>query len=77
MLEAKNPATGKLYQPADFNVINWNDDGTAMLQDAIWANTEKLSDPAYQDHDGQVPRRVAQGLDLLPRQRRPSAATSS
>lgn len=49
VLEAKNPTTGQLYQPSDFNVINWNDDGTAMLQDAIWANTEKLSDPAYQD----------------------------
>jgi NitT/TauT family transport system substrate-binding protein len=50
VLEATNPATGKLYQPSDFNIINWNDAGTAMLQDAIWANTEKLSsDPAYQD----------------------------
>ena len=50
VLEATNPATGKLYQPSDFNVINWNDAGTAMLQDAVWANTEKLkSDPAYQD----------------------------
>ena len=77
VLEAKNPATGQLYQPTDFNVINWNDDGTAMLQDAIWANTDKLSDPAYQDTDGQVHRRVAQGLDLLPRQPRASAATSS
>ena len=35
--------------PADFNAINWNDDGTAMLQDAIWANTEKLKDKKYQD----------------------------
>lgn len=50
VLEATNPATGQLYQPADFTIINWNDVGTAMLQDAIWANTEKLaSDPAYQD----------------------------
>jgi NitT/TauT family transport system substrate-binding protein len=49
VLEATNPATGQLYQPSDFNVINWNDAGTAMLQDAIWANTERLSDPAYQD----------------------------
>ena len=50
VLEAKNPATGKLYTPDDFDVINWNDVGTAMLQDAIWANTEKLdSDTAYQD----------------------------
>jgi NitT/TauT family transport system substrate-binding protein len=49
VLEATNPATGRLYQPSDFNVINWNDAGTAMLQDAIWANTQKLSDPTYQD----------------------------
>ncbi|OHV37735.1 MULTISPECIES: ABC transporter substrate-binding protein [Pseudofrankia] len=50
VLEATNPATGKLYQPSDFNTMNWNDVGTAMLQDAIWANTDKLqSDKAYQD----------------------------
>ena len=50
VLEAKNPATGKLYQPSDFTMIDWNDVGTAMLQDAIWANTAKLeSDQAYQD----------------------------
>ena len=50
VLEAKNPATGKLYQPGDFTTINWNDVGTAMLQDAIWADTSKLEgDQAYQD----------------------------
>src|SRR5436190_19811087 len=50
VLEAKNPATGKLYQPSDFNVINWEKDGTGMLQDAIWANTDKLkSDTGYKD----------------------------
>jgi NitT/TauT family transport system substrate-binding protein len=49
VLEAVNPDTGELYTPEDFAVINWNDVGTAMLQDAIWANTEKLSDPAYRD----------------------------
>ena len=49
VLESKNPETGELYQPEDLNVINWNDVGTAMLQDAIWANSEKLSDPAYAD----------------------------
>jgi NitT/TauT family transport system substrate-binding protein len=43
VLETVNPATGKLYQPSDLNVINWNDEGTAMLQDAIWANADKLS----------------------------------
>ncbi|GAB3126913.1 ABC transporter substrate-binding protein [Glaciibacter psychrotolerans] len=51
VLETINPATGNLYQPADLNVINWNDVGTAMLQDAIWANTDKLaSDTAYADN---------------------------
>jgi NitT/TauT family transport system substrate-binding protein len=49
VLEAKNPATGNLYQPSDLNVINWNKVGTAMLQDAIWANTTKLKDPSFQD----------------------------
>jgi NitT/TauT family transport system substrate-binding protein len=49
VLEATNPATGQLYQPSDFTSIDWNDEGTAMLQDAIWANTEKLADAAYQE----------------------------
>jgi len=49
LLEAKNPKTGQLYQPADFTVLNWNDVGTAMLQDAVWANSEKLQDSAFQD----------------------------
>jgi NitT/TauT family transport system substrate-binding protein len=49
VLEATNPATGQLYKPGDFSMIDWNDDGTAMLQDAIWASTDKLSDPAYAD----------------------------
>ena len=50
VLEAINPDTGELYTADDFAVINWNDVGTAMLQDAIWANSEKLaSDPDYKD----------------------------
>jgi NitT/TauT family transport system substrate-binding protein len=50
VLEAKNPDTGELYKPEDFTAVNWNDEGTAMLQDAIWADTEKLeNDTAYQD----------------------------
>ncbi len=49
VLEAVNPDTGELYQPGDFNVINWNNEGTAMYQDAIWASEERLSDATYQD----------------------------
>ena len=49
VLEAVNPDTGELYKPEDFSVINWNDVGTAMYQDAIWASEERLADPMYQD----------------------------
>ncbi|GGG00604.1 nitrate ABC transporter substrate-binding protein [Rhodococcoides trifolii] len=49
LLETTNPATGQLYTPDDFTTIDWNSDGVSMLQDAIWANTEKLNDQAYKD----------------------------
>jgi NitT/TauT family transport system substrate-binding protein len=48
LLEAKNPATGQLYTPGDFAIIDWKAEGSSMLQDAVWANTEKLKDPNYQ-----------------------------
>ena len=48
LLEAKG-ADGKLYTADQFSVINWNDEGTAMLQDAVWANGDKLADAAYAD----------------------------
>jgi NitT/TauT family transport system substrate-binding protein len=44
VLEATNPETGELYQPTDLNVINWNDEGTAMLQDAIFARAAWLAE---------------------------------
>ena len=49
VLEAINPATGKLYTPDDFNVISYESEGVGMLQDAIWADGTRLSDPAYND----------------------------
>ena len=50
VLETINPDTGELYQPGDLNVIDWNDEGTAMLQDAIWADADRLADdPDYAD----------------------------
>ena len=49
LLEAKNPETGELYKPEDFNVISYEEVGVGMLQDAIWASEERLADPAYQD----------------------------
>ncbi len=50
VLEAVNPDTGELYQPEDFNVISYEDEGVGMLQDAIWADAGRLADdPAYRD----------------------------
>jgi NitT/TauT family transport system substrate-binding protein len=50
VLEAVNPDTGELYQPGDFNVISYEEVGVGMLQDAIWADAERLeSDDAYRD----------------------------
>ncbi|KJL40718.1 MULTISPECIES: ABC transporter substrate-binding protein [Microbacterium] len=50
ILEVVNPATGELYQPEDFDVISYEETDGAMLQDAIWADTQRLEDdPAYAD----------------------------
>jgi NitT/TauT family transport system substrate-binding protein len=49
VLETVNPATGELYKPEDLVVINYNDVGTAMLQDAIWAREDWLGDAKNQD----------------------------
>jgi NitT/TauT family transport system substrate-binding protein len=49
VLEAKNPTTGQLNQPSDFNVIDWNAEGTAMLQDAVFARKAWLSQPGSED----------------------------
>jgi len=49
VLETKNPETGNLYQPTDLNVINWNDEGTAMLQDALFARASWLSEAGNED----------------------------
>lgn len=50
VLETVNPDTGELYTEDDLTVIDWNDVGTAMLQDAIWADADKLdSDDEYRE----------------------------
>lgn len=50
ILEVVNPDTGELYQPDDFDVVSYQDTEGAMLQDAIWADTQRLADdPAYAD----------------------------
>jgi len=49
VLETKNPETGNLYQPTDLNVINWNDEGVAMLQDALFARASWLAESGNED----------------------------
>jgi NitT/TauT family transport system substrate-binding protein len=49
VLEATNPDTGNLYKPEDLNVINYNDVGTAMLQDALFARAAWLSQAGNAD----------------------------
>ncbi|MEO5986674.1 MAG: ABC transporter substrate-binding protein [Candidatus Limnocylindria bacterium] len=49
VLEAENPDTGELYQPDDLNVIDYNDVGTAMLQDAIFARSSWLAEDGNED----------------------------
>ncbi|MBO0898142.1 ABC transporter substrate-binding protein [Arthrobacter sunyaminii] len=50
VLETVNPDTGELYQPEDLTVIDWNEEGSAMLQDAIWADADRLADDSeYQE----------------------------
>ncbi len=50
VLESVDPETGELYTADDLNVISYEDTVGAMLQDAIWADTERLeSDAEYQE----------------------------
>ena len=49
VLEATNPETGALYKPEDLNIINWNDERVAMLQDAIFARKAWLDKGTNRD----------------------------
>lgn len=60
VLESINPDTGELYTADDFTIIDWNDVGTAMLQDAIWADGARLEDEAYAD---QTTRFIAASIE--------------
>jgi NitT/TauT family transport system substrate-binding protein len=48
VLEATDRRTGKLYEVTDFDVINLDDEGTAMLQDAVFARASWLADEGHQ-----------------------------
>lgn len=49
LLEATNPETGELYQPEDFTVFDYNDIGTAMLQDHVFVLESWLAEEGSAD----------------------------
>ena len=60
VLETVNPETGELFTEDDLTIIDWNDVGTAMLQDAIWADGGRIGDAAYDD---QTTRFIAASIE--------------
>ncbi len=61
ILEVVNPATGELYQPEDFDVISYEETEGAMLQDALWADTERLQDAEFAETTVKFLKAVAKG----------------
>lgn len=49
VLETTDPATGDLYQLDQLNIIDFNEEGTAMLQDGVFTTEEWLADEQHQD----------------------------
>jgi NitT/TauT family transport system substrate-binding protein len=49
VLEAINPKTGRLYTREDLHVIDFNEVGTAMLQDGIFVREDWLAEARHQD----------------------------
>ena len=49
VLETVNPATGKLYESSALNVIDFNKEETAMLEDRIIVTEDWIKNPRNQD----------------------------
>lgn len=49
VLETIDPSTGELFQLDQLSIIDFNEEGTAMLQDGIFTTEEWLTDEANQD----------------------------
>ncbi len=62
LLEVENPdRPGTLFTLDDFDIIYYEDTEGAMLQDAIWARTADLGDPAFQETTTAFLKAVAKG----------------
>jgi NitT/TauT family transport system substrate-binding protein len=48
VLETKNPATGKLFQLSDLNVLKMQNVGTGMLEDNLFSTASYLTSKAHQ-----------------------------
>jgi NitT/TauT family transport system substrate-binding protein len=49
VLETINPATGKLYEPGALNLIDFNKEGTAMLEDRVIVTEDWIKNTRNQD----------------------------
>jgi NitT/TauT family transport system substrate-binding protein len=49
VLETTNPATGRLYTPADLTVLRMEDAGTGMLEDGLFTTGSWLADADHRD----------------------------
>ncbi len=49
VLKAVNPKTGQLYRPEELSVIDFNEVGTAMLQDGVFVREDWISEAKNQD----------------------------
>jgi len=49
VLETVNPTTGRLYESSDLNVLDFNKEGTAMLEDRIIVREDWIQNAGNQD----------------------------
>jgi len=49
VLESVNPKTGKQYQAEELNIIDFNVEGTAMLEDGVFSNADWLAKAGSDD----------------------------
>ena len=61
VLETADRRSGQPYQPTDFDVINLEDEGTAMLSDAVFARASWLEDEANESTAVAFLKATAQG----------------
>ncbi|KAJ3163972.1 hypothetical protein HDU88_006141 [Geranomyces variabilis] len=61
LYEVVNPNTGVLFQPSELNIFDFEDLGTAMLEDNVFASSEWLAVPYNQNITRRFLRATARG----------------